>query len=185
MPKKRSDDEDFDVGEIISLIKKDPKYKKFVRVVETAEQRLNLEKDREEAMALHASRLSRNIRGERRYSPKNLIDASLTDLSTRARLVEIRVKASMHAELLGDACDAIKRHVFTEYLQHLRVFSNESQRSAFAKRVQGRAQSVLIESQSLLDLLDILIKDIDQSSHFLRNVVESMKLLDSSKGKVI
>jgi len=177
--------EEFDLQDLLAEIRNDPSFTKFKRVVRITGTRLNLEKDREEALASHAARTSRTLHGSKRYSPKDLIDATLTDGRTRSRLVEIRVKASNHIELLEDACDAIKHHLFTEYHEQLKAFSTVDQRSALVKRVQRVALNMVAEGRTLLDLLDQIIKDIDQNGHSLRNSMELLKLLDGAKSGVV
>jgi hypothetical protein len=51
--------------------------------------------------------------------------------------------------------------------------------------VQGTARTFIVEGQALIDMLDQIIKDIDAASFHLRNMMETMKLLDGTKGKVI
>lgn len=178
--------EEFDLRGLLLEIRNDDKYTKFKRIVRVAGTRLNLTKDREEALALHTSRTSRTLHGSKRYSPKDLIDATLTDGRTRSRLVEIRVKASNHIELLEEACDAMRHHLFTEYHEELKAFSTVDQRSALVKRVQRVALDLIAEGRTLLDMLDQIIKDIDQNGHSLRNAMELLKLLDGAKsGKII
>jgi hypothetical protein len=184
MPRRPADD--LDLRGLLVQIKVDPKYKKFARIVQRVSDRLDIEKDRTEALALHASRSSRALHGGKRYSPKALIDASLQDLHARSRLVEIRVKASNHIEVLDDGCDAIKHHLLTQYNQELRPFGTEAQRQALIKRVQRQALDLMVEGKSLLDMLDQIIKDIDQASYSLRATLDSLKLLDGAKaGRVV
>jgi hypothetical protein len=178
----RREQDEIDLIALMRSVKKDKKYTRFARIIQLVSDRLNIEKDRQEAMALHASRTSRALHGGKRYSPRALIDANLKDLSTRARLVEMRVKASYQVEVLEDACEAMRHHLVTEYNQELRSYSTEAQRGAFIKRVQRQALELMAESKSLLDMFDQIIKDIDQASYALRATLDSLKLLDGAKG---
>ncbi len=180
-----SEKEPLDLRAFLNEIKEDVKYKKFARVVATTQKRVDLEANRNEAIASHATRTSRQLHGKKQYSPKALLEASMNDLSVRARLVEIRVNVSIHIELLEEACDALRRYIFTQYREQMNEFQNEAQRKALIERVQGVALEIKTEGNSLLTTLDHIIKDIDQASHLLRNMVEMLKLIDSSKGKVI
>jgi len=177
--------EEVDVGGILSVIRKDQKYKKFRLIVQKTGERLNIEKDRNEALALHASRTSRTLSGKKAYSPKSLLDAEATDLYTRSRLVEIRVQASIHLNLLDEACDAIKRHIFTEYYEELRGFSNEQQRRALIERIQGVAMELMTEGKSLIDMLDQIVRDVDQANFHLGHMGSILEMLSNSKGKVL
>lgn len=177
--------DDVDVNGLLQDIKADPKYKKFRLIVQKTSDRLKIEEDRNEALALHSARTSRTLSGKKQYSPKSLLDAEATDMSTRSRLVEIRVRASIHLNLLDEACDAIKRHIFTEYYDDLRGFSNEQQRKALIERVQGVAMDLMTEGKSLIDMLDQIVKDIDQSNFHLGHMGSILELLSNSKGKVL
>lgn len=177
--------EGVDVGGILAVIREDVKYKKFKKIVQTTGERLKIEEDRNEALALHSARTSRTLSGKKAYSPKSLLDAEATDMSARSRLVEIRVRASIHLNLLDEACDAIKRHIFTEYYDDLRGFSNEQQRKALIERVQGVAMNLMTEGKSLIDMLDQIVKDIDQSNFHLGHMQSILEMLSNSKGKVL
>ncbi|MDN3180141.1 hypothetical protein P0E80_13695, partial [Enterococcus faecalis] len=104
----------------------------------------------------------------------------------RARLVEIRVRATVNLDLLQEACDALRNHIYTEYAQELKQFgSSAEQRKALVERVQGTARTLMTEGKALVDVLDQIVKDIDSTSHHLRHMIDVLKLLDGSKGKVV
>ncbi len=168
---------------LLKQIRKDPQYATFLRILETTRKNLDTETATAEAKALHASRTSRSLSGKDRYSSKSLIDANLRDLSTRARLVEIRVTNDRKLSHLKEAAEALKKYVSTEYVDELKSdFSTAGQRSDFVDRVLKSANALLAEGESLLSVLDFLIKDIDQASHSMRHVVDCLKLLENKHG---
>jgi hypothetical protein len=174
------------MSSLIKSVKADPNYLKFTRIFESIKKRVDLEASLNEALSLHASRSSRNITGENRYSPKVLIDASLKDLSFRARLVELRVKNDLQLSILREAIDAMRRHISTEYSEDLRDFSTADQRKSFVDRALKSSKEFLAEGEAFLETADALIKDIDQAGHSVRHIIECLKLLDSSKaGRVV
>lgn len=177
--------EEVDVEGLLSAIRKDVKYRKFKLVVQKAGERLKIEHDRNEALALFSARTSRTLSGKKQYSAASLLDAEAIDMSTRSRLVQIRVQSSIHLDLLDEACDAIKRHIFTQYHEDMRGFSNEAQRKALIERVQTVAMDIMTEGKSLLDMLDHLIRDIDQSNFSMGRMVDLVEMLNNSKGKVL
>lgn len=173
-------------ADLLHEIRQSKTYATFKTVVETVKKRVDLDRGMEEALSLHAGRLSRNIRGERRYSPKILIDASLQDLSYRSRLVEIRVKNDLQLATLREAIDAMRRHISTEYSEDLRDFATAEQRRSFVDRVLKNQKTFLAEGEAFIHTLDSLIKDIDQGGYNLKAIVECLKLLDGSKsGRVV
>lgn len=171
---------------LISDIRADPEYGKFKKIVLKVGEVLKVDKDRNEALALHAGRTSRRLHGTKQYSPKSLIDASLNDLACRSRLVEIRVQCSVQIDLLHDASKAMRHYITTKFYDDLANYKTVGQRNALIDRVVSAALLVESEGSALIKLLDDLINDIDKSSFHLRNMVEALKLLDSSKsGQVV
>jgi hypothetical protein len=177
--------DDIDLESFLNDLKEDPKFKKFRLILKNTRERMKIERDRNEALGLMANRTSRAMHGRKQFSPKALMEATANDLSARARLVEIRVRATIHMDLLEDACDALRNHVYTEYHEEVRKYGSAEQRKALIERVQGTARTFIVEGQALIDMLDQIIKDIDAASFHLRNMMETMKLLDGTKGKVI
>lgn len=170
---------------IIANIRAESEYKKFRKVVAIVQERLNVDKDRTEALSMHAGRTSRQLHGKKQYSPKALIDASLNDLSVRSRLVEIRVQCSIQIDLLHDAIKAIKHFITTQYHVELAKFKTVGERSAFLERVLATAIEIESGGQALIKLLDDLISDIDKSSYHLSHMVDGLKLLDGSKSGAV
>lgn len=177
--------EEIDVDSLLAEIRRDVKFKKFKNIVAKAGERLQIEKDRNEALALFSARTSPTLRYKKQYSAASLLDAEAIDMATRSRLVHIRVQSSIHLDLLDEACDAIKRHIFTQYHEDLRGFSNEQQRKALVERVQTVAMDLMTEGKSLLDMLDQLIRDLDQSNFSMGHMVKLVEMLANSKGKVL
>ena len=171
---------------LVKSIREDANYLKFTKIVARVQKRLDMEASTNEALGLHASRTSRNLTGDDRYNAMKLIDANLKDLSYRARLVEIRVKNDLQLSIVREAIEAMRRHISTEYADDLRDFSTADQRKSFVDRVIKNAKEYLAEGEALLDMLDMLVKDIDQCSHSMRHVIDCLKLLEGSKaGKVV
>jgi hypothetical protein len=181
----RAPKEEFSVDNLLKTIRADPKYKKFKLVVQRASERLKIENDRNEALALHLARTSGTLYGKKQYSARSLLEAEANDMAARSRWVHIRVQASIHLNLLDEACDAIKRHIFTQYYDELRGFSNEQQRKALVERVQGVAMDLITDGKSLLEMLDQLIKDVDQSNFSMGRMVDLLELVMNAKGKTL
>jgi hypothetical protein len=182
----RRQTEEIDLPELLKNIRADAKYKIFKKIIETAEERCNLDKDRQEVLALHSARTSRTLYTKKRYNPSAVIEASANDMQARSRIVEIRVKLSYHLETVEKALEAIQDHVMTEYNDELRKYSNEAQRKAFIRRVQKVANNLVTDGKDLLGMCDAFIGDIDKASYHLGHLTELIKQLSqSSGGKVI
>jgi hypothetical protein len=170
------------MSSLIKEVRQDPQYETFARILEQTKKRVNIEGSVEEALSLHASRTSRALNGNDRYSPKKLIDASFKDLSVRSRLVEIRVKNDKQMSHLREAMKALRRYISTEYADDLREFSNAEQRNAFIDRVMKAANTFLAEGDACQDTIDHLVKDLDQAGHNMRHAIDCLKILQNKNG---
>lgn len=170
---------------LIKQIREDGEYRKFKKILEGVRERLKIEKDRNEALSLHAGRTSRKLHGKQQYSLKSLIDASLNDLAARSRLVEVRVQCSIQIDLLHDAAKAMKQHITTEFHEELKEYKTVGQRTAVIERVIKASLETESEGHALIKMLDDLIGDIDKSSFQLRNMLEALKLLAEKPGQVV
>lgn len=168
---------------LIADIRDTHEYKTFKKIVSKCEAAINLEQDRSEALALHSGRSSRTLHGRKAYQARALVDASLNDLSCRARLVEIRVRWSMQIDVLDAAVKAIKHFIDTEYNTRMKkAFTTVGDRKAFVERVIKAALTVQSEGAAFLKVLDTLIGDCDKASFHLRTMQEGLTLMMSPKG---
>lgn len=175
-----------DIDDLLSAIRNDPTYKTFRRIVQKAEEKLDIEKDRNEVFALHSARTARKLYSSKMYNPSSLMNAAANDMQARSRIVEIRVKASYHIQVVEKAMESIQSHVITQYDSHLRKYSNQAQRTALIRRVQKAANTLITDGQDLLSLCDAIIGDIDKASYHISTLRDSMALLSQSQGgKVI
>lgn len=169
--------EEVDLPALLSEIRRDAKYKTFKSIILTAEERMDTEKDKKEVLALHSARTSRTLYTKKRYSPSYVMESSANDMQARSRIVEIRVKASIHIETVEKALEAIQDHVMTEYNEELRKYSNEAQRKALIRRVQKVATNLITDGQDLLSMCDAFIGDIDKASYHLGHLTALIQQL--------
>ena len=169
----------------LAVIRDDEEYKKFRKVIKLELERLNLAQDQKEVLSLHSSRLSRTIYDKRQYSAQILIDASMMDLAFRSRIVEIRVKASLHISIMETAIASIKKYLYSKYIQTSASFGTENARQSYIDTVLKAYLKEVEKAKAFLQLCDTLVKDIDQAAFNLRNMLECLKLLSETKGKII
>jgi len=182
----RKPTEEIDLPGLLKTVRLDPKYKLFKNIVERAEAALDIEKDRQEVFATHAARDARKLYTGKKYHPSVIQDAQANDLQARSRMVEIRMKAAFHVEIVEKSMGAISDHVITEYYQEIRKYSNEAQRRAVVKRIQKIAQNLVTDGKGLLELCDQFIKDIDAASYHLSSISNlAQQLHDIKKTRVI
>ncbi len=167
---------------LLDEIRSDSNYKKFARILETTRAKIDVDKSMKEVLSLHMGRTSRSMLGEDRYSPKKLIDASMKDMSNRARLVEIRVRNDINLSHLREAMAALRRYISTEYEYELRDFATVDQRKAFVDRVMRSANELIADGEALLNTIDLFVKDIDQAGYSIKAIISCMQLLEDKKG---
>lgn len=170
---------------LIKEIRNDPQYKKFQDLLLAVQKRIDIDRLYKETMALHESRTSRSLRDGDRYSPEKLIDANLVDLSARSRLVKIRATNAKQLSHLQEGMKAMHRYISTQYDEDLKDYRTKEQRAAVIDRVLKAANEFMAECESLGNIIDMVIKDIDQGSHAMRHVIDCLKLWTESKGRSI
>jgi hypothetical protein len=168
-------------------IRESKDFKKFKKIVANVQAKLNVEKDANEARSLHAGRTSRKLYGDKRYSPKAILDAAMNDMAARSRLVELRVQTTNQIDVLGDACKAMRNSISTNFGETVKKrFTTVGDRGAFYDTMISDALEIQAEGEALIKMLDNLIADIDKSSFALKHVVDCLSLLSGSKaGSVI
>lgn len=168
-------------------IRESADYQKFKKIMLRTQKGLQVERDRTEALSMHAGRTSRKLYGMKQYSPKALMDASLNDMSVRSRLVELRVNTSVQKDMLHEAVKAMKQSILTNFGDQLKPkFKTIGERTAFLDNLLATALEIEHEGEAFIKLLDSLVADIDKASFHLRTMSDALQLLDQSKGgKVI
>lgn len=174
-------------AELIAAIRADARYKKFKKIVTEAQERVDFEKDREEALALHSGLVVRTIYGKKMYSSKTLLESLAQVQANRSRLVELRVRSSIHISYVKEASSAFKRYIYTAYADDMRnaEYRTKDQREALLMRLTAIAEEFMSEGNSHLDMIDTFIKDLDQAGFSMKHMVDVLRLLDGKEGKIL
>ena len=170
---------------IVDLIKEDSEFKKFVKVYKTEYQKLHIQQDIDEILAMNSSRMSRELYDKRQYKPEVLMDASSKDSAFRSRIVELRVKANLHIQTMQSAVNAISNYIYINYIRDERGLNSESQRRTYIEVILKRYILEIQNAQQMIDLADTIVKDIDQSGFMVHNMIECLTLLAENRGKVL
>lgn len=166
-----------------SAILNDDNYKKFKDTWGRIENTLKDEEAVEECKTLHNARLSTKIRDNKgQFSVQQLYDANAIDLSTRSRMVYLAANLKLRLSKLETAFDAIQNYIINRYTEDLRTIDAKNK---FAKRVLNSYIKRINTANAALEFIEALIKDIDQSGYSMRNIVDCVKLLSETKGKII
>lgn len=170
---------------LIATIREDSEYKTFKSILLNSKSGLDMEVLTAEIMGLHASRTSRSLTGDGRYSPKTLLDANTKDMSARARMTEIRVKTDKKVGSLRKAIVAMRKHILTRYADDLKAYGGVTMQKAVADRVMKAAIEYIEEAEMLISSIDVLVKDIDAAGHGLHRCGELIKLLSEGRGRTL
>ncbi len=166
---------------ILKELKSSSTYKKYLKILEHAQSKIDYDRDRLEALSLHSSLLVRTIYGRKKYSPKAMIEAAAQVQSNRSRLVELRVRVSIQLSEVEEAAKAFRGFAYTKYVEELKAYKTKDQRMALLDRATSASADFLAEGKTFLSIMDDLIKDLDQSSHSLRHMLDALKLMAGAK----
>lgn len=171
--------------DIIKTIRKDPQYKKFKTVWIRIQKDLDIEVAVEECKILHNARLSTKIKDNKgQFSPQEIFDANAIDLSTRSRMSFIAANLQLRLSKLNSALDAIQNYILNSYQNEIGIKTIDGQKK-FLRRVLKAYIELYDQGKAALEFIQFLIKDIDQTGYAMRNMVDCLKLLSETKGKVI
>ncbi len=169
--------------EFIQAIREDDEYIKLKKVAREEREKTKTSANWDEAMTLLAGRPSRDIHAKRQFSPMAIMEAMSCDMSARSRLTEMRTRAKLHADVLENACDAMGHHIRTAYGEELkRHCATVDSRKSFVAKLNQPMLDLLSDIDSLIDMLDQVITDIDKTSFHLSKMAELIMFIDSSKG---
>jgi len=170
---------------LIATIREDETYKTFKTILTGAKQGLDLEALSNEVIGLHVGRTSTGLTGDGRYSPKTLLDANTTDMSSRGRMTLIRVRLDKKVGALRKGIGAMRKHILTKYAEELKAYGGVTMQKAVADRVMKAAIEYVEEADLLIASIDHLIRDIDSAGHGLHRCGELIKILSEGRGRTL
>lgn len=163
-------------SELKSLLSDDENYARFLRIRDTAMSAINIPDLLKEAEFLHANRKSRTL-SSAKMSPNAVQAALVNDMANRSRLVELRAALMKTNELLSTALLGIRRHIRVSYKDALKdMASTQADRNHVLDKILGKSVKYKAQLDHAEDLIDLYIKDVDQTAFGLRNAVEILKL---------
>lgn len=158
-------------------LKGDTEYLRYKQILATVQGSLDLEKTLREAKLLHRDRTSRTLY-DKRVSPARLQEAVLKDMSNRSRLTELKALILNQQELLTTAISMTKKHIRVTYPDVLSQFGSTKEAQVLvAERILSKGMETLAQVSGAIEIIDLYVKDIDQSSYGLRNTLDTLKLI--------
>jgi hypothetical protein len=138
--------------DLLQAIREDAEYIKLKKVSREEREKMKTTEHWDEAMGLLAGRPSRNIHAKKQFSPKAVMDA-------------------------------MGHHIRTAYGEELkRHCTTVDARKSFVAKLNQPMLDLLSGLDSLIDMLDQVITDIDKTSFHLSKMAELIMFIDSSKG---
>lgn len=137
----------------------------------------------EEMQKLHKTRLVRQL-ATALPTGKNLAEAGLKDQAVRSRCTEICMDVMANANYLSLAIANMRRHILFQYDDVLvdsgvtRVNEKKATVDNLFNTAQGRLQAL----NDILDVADLVIRDIDQAGYALKNSTAALELAVRREG---
>lgn len=166
-------------------LKADPELKALDAIVARASGSFAPEKVLREAEHLHMERKSRQL-VKVTMAPTPLYTAAMQDLSTRARLIELKTGIMRMTGVINAAVKSVKVHISTKYSEELREnASTVSERNRIVERVVSDAIQCSADMASVIEVLDVYIKDLDQAGYGLRLAGDLLELAHGRRGQEV
>lgn len=164
----------------MSLLEDDT-YKKYRTIVKTIKDKIDIDDVDQEINRLHSGRISRTLYGT---TPGGdvIMKAALQDSSHRSRMAEIKVRISKQSDILDITLDATRIYLARHYAGEIADIRTKGERDGFFNTYLTAGVALHARLKSLLDRIDILLKDIDQAGFSLKHCVDILELIYHSSG---
>lgn len=167
--------------ELKEALKEDTKFKQYRNIIKHIEKSYDFEELKSEARRLHEGRKSRTL--SRVPNADALYEATLQDASNRARLSRIMAQCVEQEGVVDDALDAIRAHLSITYSDSIPALKTKGERVAYLNKYLRSGVKMKSQLKTLMKVLEIYMKDIDQMGFALTNSREILKMIYDSKGK--
>lgn len=171
------------MAKVMDRIREDETYRKYRRVIRTIADDVDMDKLLDEAQGLFRTRKSRALYGKR-PGATDLYEVQQQEMMVRTRLAEMSAQIHLKIGMVERANKTIKNHLIAEYGVALKEYSaTAADRTAIIQSKLRGGISLLDRLETGVKVLDMLIKDLDQSGYGLRNSIDILKLLLGRPGQ--
>lgn len=163
------------------LLKQDARYQRMEKAFDTLDY-LNLDIGplTDEILFLHSTRPMRTLKDEQtgtmQYTQK-LVDALMTDQSTRSRLTEIVIACVSADRNINDMCKAYKDYAVVKHSDLLKQWRTKEERKQFLDVLLRKFLSYREEVISLQTKAELVIQDIDKAGFALKNNIQALEMI--------
>jgi hypothetical protein len=163
----------------LKLVKKDDRIKRMDRVIESNKSAINTLAYIKELENMQASRKFRTFTATEIISnvQKRLIEASVENSAQRSRCVEIKLKCFKLYRVLKKYIETSKIYLLTKYQNDLKIaYSTIKSREDAVNSVLETYIKVIDKLETVIQLADMVIDDIDQSHWSLSLMQKTMEM---------
>lgn len=158
-------------------LKTDELWKRF-RLIEKGANKPEFEAFIDELKRLHSTRSVRVLGAQSAPSGRKVADAAMRDQSVRSRCVEISMEITHSRNYLSIAMLTVKSHINATYGGVLLDAGIRSitERRSMVESLFGKAERTLDSLDTITEIADMVIKDVDQASFSIKHTVEALSV---------
>jgi hypothetical protein len=165
------------VNALRRALRKDDKWARFMAIRKAA-YAPEFEKYIEEIQRMHKTRSIRVLGATAAPTGKKIADAAMRDQSVRSRCVEICMEITRNRNQLAIAMNTVSTYVNAEYGSLLadNGVRAVTERRSIVESLFGPAQRTLDELDTITEIADLVIKDVDQASWSIKSTVTALEV---------
>jgi hypothetical protein len=132
----------------------------------------------DEIQRMHKTRSIRVLGAVAAPSGRKIADASMRDQSVRSRCVEICMEVARSRNHLAISMDTVKSYIMAEYSQMLGTHGVRAvtEKREIVNSVFSKPDERLHQLDTITEIADMCIKDIDQSSWAIKSTVTALEI---------
>ena len=157
-------------------LREDDAYQKYRNILKMAVKTSTFASLVEEMETLHKGRKSRHL-FLRPPSIEKTLDAAMQDSAYRSRCVEIVVIVSKTQRMLTSSVDSISNIIVAKYSHLMKELRTKGERDAAIASLLQPAYDKLAEIESIIEIAQYVIEDIDKTAWSYKTTVEGLKLM--------
>ena len=163
------------IADLKHSLKGDDKWKRYRSLLASIKETFPVESLQQEIDTIQKLRKVRGVRLNG-ISANKLLDMSMDEVQHRARLTEVLIQARREFARLDALVTGMYSYIKGEYAQELSSFKSQADRNSAVETLLSTGYEVLSQIEAISDTVELVIKDIDQSSFTLTRVANLIEL---------
>lgn len=156
---------------------KDSRVEKFIQIVKSKEEILDIKSLMDELERLQATKYLRVVEYNDivRNSQKAIVKATLQNQSTRSRCVEIKLQVSRQYNVILEHKNLIYNYLIDSYRGRI-PGKNKEERTGYLENKLAPGNRLLAKLESVIELSDIIIDDCDKAAWATKSILDALVL---------